>query len=150
MKVPISIGILALVAIILSGCSTKYVSEIPEAVRVGVYATNSALKANRPELAIKYSDPLLRLVPAPVSPIAITGVATPKDDANASAYVQSVDKQQIKDDKDKQDAIKTVKEQQVQIASLQKYKWIVWGVIGIVVISVGLYIAKKLGWLALI
>lgn len=148
MKELLSIGILALLAIFFSGCATKYVSEIPEAVRVGVYATNSALKANRPELAVKYSEPLLRLVPAPISPIAITSVVSAKDDANASAFVQTVDKQQIKDDKDKQDAIATVKEQQVEIASLKKYKWIVWGVIALVVIGVGLWIAKKVGWLA--
>lgn len=134
---------------LLSGCATKYVSEIPETVRVGVYATNSALKANRPELALKYSEPLLRLVPAPISQIAITNAVTPKDDANNAQYVQAVDKQQIQDDKDKQDAIKTVKEQQVEIASLQKYKWIVWGVIGLASICVVLWIADKMKWIAL-
>lgn len=134
---------------IIGGCKTP-VSEIPETVRVGVYATNSALKANRPELAIKYSEPLLRLVPAPVSPIVITGAVSPKDDINAAAFVRSVDKQQIKDDKDKRDAIQTVKEQKVEIAALQKYKLIVWGVIGVALIAIALWIAKKVGWLALV
>lgn len=48
-----------------SGCATHTVSDIPETIRVGVYAMVDASHAGRFDLAQQYGDNLLRVVPAP-------------------------------------------------------------------------------------
>lgn len=61
MKIPL----LAVLTCFLAGCAGQHVSEIPEAVRIGVYAETDAIHAGRYDLAEKYGDNLLRIVPAP-------------------------------------------------------------------------------------
>lgn len=48
-----------------SGCATHTVSDIPETIRVGVYAMVDASHAGRFDLAQQYGDNLLRIIPAP-------------------------------------------------------------------------------------
>lgn len=63
-------------AVFLTGCATSPHSDIPEAVRVGVYAMADASHAGRYDLAQQYGDNLTRIVPAPKTRTKVTPLAT--------------------------------------------------------------------------
>lgn len=68
--------LVSVMAVLLTGCATTNHSDIPEAVREGVYAMADATHAGRYDLAEQYADNITRIVPAPKARVKIVPLAS--------------------------------------------------------------------------
>ena len=76
-----------LTVFLLSGCQTATQKRM-EAISTGVHSVNKALKVNRLDLAVKYSDQLTKIVPTPKKVINIKPVI--KKDVNGKEVKYAV------------------------------------------------------------
>ncbi len=143
---------------LLCSCgSTKYAELQSESLSPGIYASSDSLKAGRIDLSDKYLDSVKKIVVPPkkrltfaqardaktneivVLPDYLKGavVGSPvkdiKADKNLKDYENTIDKNL----RDKEADNKKVREDnsklQLAVASMEKYRWCVWGFIALVV-----------------